>query len=60
MNEPKVAELLESAKYEFDHGAFNSLRQAEFFEAMAVAIAEVEEVPPPATRARKSESKSGS
>ena len=48
MNETKVAELLEIAKYEFDHGAFNTLKQAEFFEAMAVAAAEVPPAPAPA------------
>lgn len=47
MNTEKVAELLETAKYEFDHGAFNTLKQAEFFEAMTAAAAETPPAPPP-------------
>lgn len=39
MNEALVLELLSDAKYDFEHGAFNALKQAEFFKAMEEAMA---------------------
>ena len=47
MNQAKATELLQAAKYDFDHGAFNTLKQAEFFVALAAAIAETPPAPPP-------------
>ena len=40
MDQEKVLQLLADAKYDFDHGAFNNLKQAEFFKAMEEAAAE--------------------
>lgn len=43
-----VTTLLNQAKYEFDHGCFTTLRQADFFNNMLALIAAPPPVEPPA------------
>lgn len=47
MDTAQIQTLIEQAKYLYDHGAFSTLDQGEFFKGMEAAIAAPAPTPPP-------------